>query len=83
MGLMSARFSNVIPRGHPAVKMTLPDIGHEYRHDACPASGGFVLVVKNNTLVVLDKFLGCGHGTSDTYFRDAANAAKSYGLFLQ
>ena len=56
MGLMSARFSNVISRGHPAVKMTLPDIGHEYRHDACPASGGFVLVVKNNTLVVLDVF---------------------------
>ena len=56
MGLMSARFSNVILRGHPAVKMTLPDIGHEYRHDACPASGGFVLVVKNNTLVVLDVF---------------------------
>lgn len=43
-------------------------------------------MVKNNTLVVLDifdKFLGCGHGTSDTYFRVAANAAKSYGLFLQ
>ena len=34
MGLMSACFSNVISRGHPAVKMTLPDIGHEYRHDA-------------------------------------------------
>ena len=55
-GLTSARFSNIISRGHPAVKMTLPDIGHEYRHDACPASGGFVLVVKNNTLVVLDVF---------------------------
>ena len=54
-GLTSARFSNIISHGYPAAKM-LPDIGHEYNFVSCPASGKFVLLVENNTVVVLDIF---------------------------
>jgi hypothetical protein len=55
-GLTSARFSNVISHGHPAAKMLLPDIGLEYGLVSCPASGRFVLLVEDNTVVVLDIF---------------------------
>ena len=56
----SARFPNTISHGGPAVKMLLPDIGHEYRPFSCPVSGRFVLLVRddsnNSGAVVLDFF---------------------------
>jgi hypothetical protein len=58
-GLTSDRFANIISQGGPATKMLLPDIGHEYRLlSACPASGKFVLLVRDgsNSVVVLDFF---------------------------
>jgi hypothetical protein len=57
-GLTSARFSNIISQGGPAAKMLLPDVGHNYRPFSCPASGRFVLLVRDSdntsSVVVLD-----------------------------
>jgi hypothetical protein len=57
-GLTSARFANIISQGGPAAKMLLPDVGHNYRPFSCPASGRFVLLVRDSdntsSVVVLD-----------------------------
>jgi hypothetical protein len=61
-GLSSARFANIISHGGPAAKMLLPDIGNNlrYRPFSCPASGRFVLLVRDSdntsNVVVLDFF---------------------------
>ena len=59
-GLTSSRFANIISHGGPAAKMLLPDIGREYRPFSCPASGRFVLLVRddsnNGNVVVFDFF---------------------------
>jgi hypothetical protein len=60
MGLTSDHFASIISHGSAATKMLLPYIGHGYRPFLCPASGRFVLLVRDSSntssVVVLDFF---------------------------
>ena len=40
----------------PAAKMLLPDVGHTYNFVSCPASGRFIALLEDNSVVVLDIF---------------------------
>jgi hypothetical protein len=56
-GLTSARISDFISLGLAAkISESLPNICQEYYLSSCPASGRFVFLNRNNSVVVLDFF---------------------------